>query len=69
LAQVSLKLQFLPRGEVVLTASDNGHGLPADFSPGFGLTGLRERADLIGGSLVLGKTAQGGFSFTLSVPS
>jgi signal transduction histidine kinase len=68
-ARVTLELHFDARGEVILKASDDGPGPPADFSPGFGLTGLRERAALIGGSLSLGQQTDPGFSFILAVPA
>jgi len=68
-ARVTLELQFDARDEVILKASDDGPGPPAGFSPGFGLTGLRERAALIGGSLSLSQETDPGFSFILSVPA
>ncbi|MDE7380225.1 MAG: sensor histidine kinase [Clostridia bacterium] len=39
-------------GEVVLTVSDNGSGLPSDFKEGFGLRGIREKAKAFGGGIV-----------------
>lgn len=68
-ARVTLELQFDRRGEVVLRASDDGPGNLACSSSGFGLTGLQERAALVGGSLVLDRTAGSGFSFVLTIPS
>ena len=68
-SRVTLDLHFDARGEVILKASDDGPGPLAGASPGFGLTGLRERAALIGGSLVVGPQAGTGFSFTLTIPS
>lgn len=37
---------------VVLTVSDNGSGLPADFKEGYGLRGIREKAVAFGGGVV-----------------
>lgn len=68
-ARVTLELHFDARDEVILKASDDGPGPPAGFSLGFGLTGLRERAALIGGSLALGQETDPGFSFILAVPA
>ncbi|MDE7086674.1 MAG: sensor histidine kinase [Clostridia bacterium] len=39
-------------GEVILTVSDNGCGLPPDFKEGFGLKGIREKATAFGGSII-----------------
>lgn len=68
-ARVSLELSFLNDREVVLRVTDDGPGLPDDFSPGFGLTGLRERTELIGGSLVINQDSSSGFLFILTLPA
>ena len=68
-AGVTLELSFLTDGEVILRVTDDGPGLPEDFSPGFGLTGLRERTALIGGSLVINQDSRFGFSFVLTLPA
>ncbi len=39
-------------GKAVLTVSDNGSGLPADFKEGYGLRGIREKAISFGGGIV-----------------
>lgn len=39
-------------GEVVLTVSDNGNGLPEDFKEGFGIRGIREKAAAFGGGII-----------------
>ena len=39
-------------GKAVLTVSDNGSGLPADFKEGYGLRGIREKAAALGGGIV-----------------
>lgn len=39
-------------GEVRLTVSDNGCGLPENFKEGFGLRGIREKSKSFGGTIV-----------------
>ena len=56
-SRVSIVLE--PRdGQIWLTVADNGIGLPAGQSPGFGIQGMRERVHALGGDLVL-ESAQG----------
>jgi signal transduction histidine kinase len=53
-----------------LTVEDAGSPAPAGAGPdrpGFGLTGMRERAELLGGTLEASRTA-GGFRVDLVVP-
>jgi signal transduction histidine kinase len=54
--------------EVALRVHDDGAG---NHQPraGFGLTGLCERAELVGGTLRFGSRAQGGFELALTVPA
>lgn len=54
-------------GDLVLTVTDNGRGLPDDFTEGGGLTGMRERAMLIGAELTIQSAAGGGVAVTLRV--
>lgn len=68
-ARVILELSFLTDAEVILRVTDDGPGLPEDFSPGFGLTGLRERTVIIGGTLVINQDSRSGFSFVLTLPA
>ncbi|MFC6064137.1 GAF domain-containing protein [Streptomyces ochraceiscleroticus] len=53
--------------EAVLSVTDDGVGLGAG-TPGGGLTNLRSRADLLGGSLRLEAPAQGGIRLIWRVP-
>jgi signal transduction histidine kinase len=51
----------------------NGPGVPAGprangHQPGHGLTGMRERAELLGGSLWAGRAPDGGFAVTAALP-
>ncbi len=63
----SVLLDFQSEGVVRLAVTDNGVGA-ADTSQGFGLLGLRERAQLLGGQIRV-RTAPGeGFSLEVEVP-
>ncbi|HTV01667.1 MAG TPA: sensor histidine kinase [Luteitalea sp.] len=55
---------------VVLVVDDDGRGLAMDGSstPGLGLTSMRERAALMGGSLTIGESPLGGTRVTVRVP-
>lgn len=65
-----IQLDLSLNGEaIVLTATDDGQGLPADLNgSGFGLKGLRERAAQLGGDLQLGPGPNGGAQVRLSLP-
>jgi signal transduction histidine kinase len=71
-ACVALNLRYHPN-ELTLTVCDNGKGfqttdttLPAEGH--FGLQGMRERADQIGGMLRVESSPESGTTVTLSVP-
>jgi two-component system, NarL family, sensor histidine kinase UhpB len=53
---------------VLLRVSDDGCGLGAGPKRGGGIRGMRERALMIGGRLVLGVGEEGGVEVDLSVP-
>jgi two-component system sensor histidine kinase UhpB len=53
---------------VVLVVRDDGDGLPARARAG-GLSGMRERAMLIGAELDVSSGAQAGTTITLRVPA
>jgi signal transduction histidine kinase len=59
-------------GRVQLTVADDGpeHGAPgpAAVGSGYGLTGMAERAELLGGRLEAGSTGAG-FRVVLSLPT
>ena len=60
--RVEARLEYLP-DEVTLTVRDHGSGVAAPPAPaasgGYGLTGMRERAELLGGSLAAGPAGDG----------
>jgi signal transduction histidine kinase len=58
---------------VRIQVTDNGHGpagaSPDGNSPGYGLIGMRERAEAVGGWLQAGPRADGGFQVQASLPT
>jgi signal transduction histidine kinase len=58
----TVTLQVTNGPGVAATPRVNGHG------PGHGLTGMRERAELLGGSLWAGRAPDGGFAVTAVLP-
>jgi signal transduction histidine kinase len=55
--------------QVWLIVSDDGHGLNGEVADGrFGLMGLRERANQLGGSLMLGQADEGGVLLRFQLP-
>lgn len=63
-----LALDFRPDGCVALAVLDNGRGAQA-ADAGFGLRGIRERIELLGGRVEAGNRATGGFHLTIEVPA
>ena len=56
-------------GRVSLGVGDNGVGLPSDRSAsGFGLSGLKERAAILGGDFYVDQRAGGGTQITFRLP-
>ena len=65
-------------GRILASVTDNGHGIDegrAEAGPrgdglegGFGLSGMRERAELVGGELELSPAPGGGTTVLLTVP-
>jgi two-component system sensor histidine kinase UhpB len=53
------------KGALVLIVADNGQGLPEHVTEGGGLTGMRERAMLIGAELMVKSVAGAGVEVTL----
>jgi len=68
--KVLLRLRY-EEGALELLAQDNGRGtVPtgATLEGGFGLVGLRERVELLGGQLWHGPAEQGGYRLVVRVP-
>jgi signal transduction histidine kinase len=55
--------------DVRLTVRDDGCGFAPGRAPGFGLTGMRSRAEQVNGTLTVASTAGGGTTIELEVPS
>lgn len=67
--RVQLFVDFETSGRVRLSVKDDGVGAVADAATGgFGLLGLRERAQLVGGELRIETQPNAGFALTLEVP-
>lgn len=56
-------------GDVVLTVSDNGSGLPDDFKEGFGIKGIREKAQAFGGTIYCESESGDGVEMTVRIPA
>jgi signal transduction histidine kinase len=66
-AQATLTLDFRDPSSVRLTVADDGRGASA-AEGGFGLVGLRERVQLVGGSLTLHSAPGAGLALIVEVP-
>ena len=67
-SEIVLQLRYLDGGGAELVVEDRGRAKAAMASGGYGLTGIRERAELLGGSREAGPVA-GGFRVRLRVPA
>ena len=56
------------RGEISLLVSDNGSGLGADFKEGYGLTGMRRRAEQFGGVMRISGEEGEGCEVSIFIP-
>jgi signal transduction histidine kinase len=65
----SMRLDFREPQRVRLELADNGIGTAGTNDAGFGLTGLRERIELLGGKVQSGNRAGGGFTLSIEVPA
>jgi two-component system sensor histidine kinase UhpB len=55
-------------GDLLLSVKDNGNGMPEHVIAGGGLTGMRERAMLIGAALDITSIPGAGVTVTLRLP-
>ena len=62
-------LDFGPTGRVTLAVTDNGRGVHDLAATGFGLVGIRERVEVLGGRVEAGNRPGGGFALTVEVPA
>jgi signal transduction histidine kinase len=67
-SRVDLMLDYSEAGHVALTIKDNGVGAESTDSGGFGLLGVRERVQLLGGSVGVETEPGQGFSLVVEVP-
>ena len=71
---IDIILDFRDPARVRFSLLDNGRGAElatagAAAKPGFGLRGLRERVELLGGTVSAGNRAGGGFALVVEVPT
>jgi signal transduction histidine kinase len=64
-----LSLDFTAADRVILTVTDNGRGAAGTTASGFGLVGIRERIELLGGRVQTGNQPGGGHLLTVEVPA
>jgi signal transduction histidine kinase len=64
-----LALDFTAAGRVSLTVTDNGRGANGTAASGFGLVGIRERIEVLGGRVQAGNQPGGGYALTIEVPA
>lgn len=68
-ASATLRLDF-DQGELVVHVDDDGRGVTSEMNgeAGSGLTGMSERAEVLGGSLTAGPRSGGGYRVAVSLP-
>ncbi|HVT72578.1 MAG TPA: sensor histidine kinase [Lacunisphaera sp.] len=64
-----LALDFRQPDRVRLSVTDDGRGATGSGSTGFGLRGVRERIEVLGGHVESGGRPGGGFALTIEVPA
>ena len=64
-----LALDFTATGRVTLAVTDNGKGMNGATPSGFGLVGIRERIEVLGGRVESGNRPGGGYALTIEVPA
>ena len=66
-SQVSIELAFAPSERIRLRVKDNGVGADR-VGQGFGLIGLRERAESVGGKMAVRSARGRGFTLEVELP-
>ena len=64
-----LTLDFTAATRVTLTVADNGRGANGAAASGFGLVGIRERIEILGGRVQSANRPGGGYILTVEVPA
>ena len=64
-----VRLDFRSPGSVTLAVIDNGRGTSGAPGAGFGLRGIAERIEVLGGRVESGNRPAGGFALTIEVPA
>ena len=63
-----IRLACVPPEHLLLEIIDNGAGLPASFTPGVGLSSMRERASELGGQLIVKSSPSDGTTIRATLP-
>jgi signal transduction histidine kinase len=66
-AHTAVVLRYLP-GAVEAEVSEDGSGSPTGYAGGHGLIGMKERANLYGGTVQAGPGPAGGYVVRASIP-
>jgi signal transduction histidine kinase len=66
--RVAIGLDYRTAGRVTLTVTDDGVGPRPESDGGFGLFGLSERVELLGGTLNAGPAPAEGFELEVAIP-
>jgi signal transduction histidine kinase len=67
-ASATVRLDFTAADAVTVEVRDDGRGADGAGTPGFGLVGLRERAEALGGSLERRSVSGAGTTLRVAVP-
>ncbi len=68
-SQADLRIDFSDPQRVRLTIRDDGRGARESSGEGYGLRGMRERIDLLGGTVRAGSGEGGGFELLVEIPA
>ncbi len=66
-ASASVQLRYLADG-LEVDVRDDGAGVSDGHAGGYGLDGIRERVSVVGGEIVTGPRAEGGFAVVARLP-